>query len=307
MRWKTMTAIAALSMFALLPLWAQDNPAEPAPPPQPPTEVPLEPIAPPPPPVEVQPPTGQPLQQPRRANQRGGTDVRQVLANIAQRFSLQVVVDPLLQERVTPPKDAKTAQEALDAVTRQIPGATWRKVYLRADMEMPSADTLVSWVRTVAELEAQGLIVADNSANRITSFVRDVTVAPNFEQQLDQMVPAFKKRPVYVVFYRQSTLAQQAQRRGQPQGRVSAEDFLALEQQRMQMFMNMSPEERQRAMRMGMQMFMNMDPSLRMQMMQEGMRLFMNMSPEERRMLMEQSMQMFQQMFQGSPPPAPGR
>ena len=88
-----------------------------------------------------------------------------------------------------------------------------------------------------------------------------------------------------------------------------AEDFLALEQQRMQLFMQMSPEERQRAMRMGIQMFMNMDPSLRMQMMQEGLRMFMNMSPEERRMLMEQGMQMFQQMMGGPPPgpPAPGR
>ncbi len=307
MCWRTVTAVVALSMFVVLPIRAQEPFGEPTPPPEPPVEVPQEPVMPPPPPVEIEPPVMPPAQRPAQQAQRGGTDVRQVLSTIAQRFSLQVVVDPLLQVRVNPPRDASTAQAALDAVTRQIPGTTWRKVYLRAEMEMPSTDTLVSWVRTVAALEAQGLIVADNTGNRITSFVRNVTVSPDFEQQLDQMVPAFKKRPVYVVFYQQPMLAQQAQRGGQ-RGQTRAEDLLALEQQRMQLFMNMSPEERQRAIRMGVQMLMNMDPSVRMQMMQEGMRMFMNMSPEERRMLMEQGMQMFQQFMQSPPPPpAQGR
>ncbi|MCS7310312.1 MAG: hypothetical protein NZ741_08840, partial [Armatimonadetes bacterium] len=179
--------------------------------------------------------------------------------------------------------------------------------------ETPSPETLVNWVRALVNLEAQGLIVADTTGNRITSFVRNVTVSPEFEQQLGQMVPAFKTRPVYVVFYQQPTLAQQAtalQRSGQRQGQaMRAEDLLALEQQRLQMFMQLPPEERQRAIRMGVQMFMNLDPSVRMMMMQEGMRWFMNMSPEERQMLMQQGMQMFQQMMGGPPPapPAPGR
>lgn len=310
MRWRTITAVLIVSFGMAVGLWAQPEPNEPAPPPEPPVDVPSEPVMPPPPPNEMQPPAVQPNQQPRQQARQTGSDVRQVLADIAQQFRLQVVVDPLLQARVTPPSQAKDVQSALDAVTKQIPGVTWRKVYLRADMETPAPETLVNWVRTLVNLEAQGLIVADNTASRITSFVRNVTVTPDFEQQLNQMVPAFKTRPVYVVFYQQPTLAQMAQRGGQRQGQVRAEDFLALEQQRMQMFMNMSPEERQRAIRMGIQMFMNMDPSVRMQMMQEGMRMFMNMSPEERRMLMEQGMQMFQQMFQGGPPPgppAPGR
>jgi len=308
MRWRTTTAVLVVSLCMAVPLWAQPEPNEPAPPPEPPVDIQPEPIMPPPPPGDLQTPTIQPNQQSRQQVRQTGSDVRQVLASIAQQFKLQIVVDPLLQARVTPPSQAKDVQSALDAVVKQIPGVIWRKVYLRADMEMPTPESLVNWVRTVVNLEAQGLIVADATGNRITSFVRGVTVSPDFDQQLDQMVPAFKTRPVYVVFYQQPMLAQSAQRRGQ-QGQVRAEDFLALEQQRMQMFMNMPPEERQRALRMGIQMFMNMDPSLRMQMMQEGIRMFMNMSPEERRMLMEQGMQMFQQMFPGPPPgpPAPGR
>ncbi len=309
MRWRTtIAALVALSVGAVVPLWAQQDPGEPQPPPEPPVEVPSEPVMPPPPPVELQTPVEQPRQQVRQQGQQAGSNVRQVLENIAQQFRLQIVVDPLLQARVTPPAQASSAQAALDAVVKQIPGSTWRKVYLRADMELPASETLVNWVRTLVNLEAQGLILADASGNRITSFVRNVTVSPDFEQQLGQMVPAFKTRPVYVVLYQQPMLAQTGQRTGQ--GQVRAEDLLALEQQRMQMFMQMSPEERQRALRMGIQMFMNMDPSVRMQMMQEGMRMFMNMSPEERRMLMEQGMQMFQQMMGGpppGPPPAPGR
>lgn len=308
MRWRTIAAIVALSVCAVVSLWAQPEPGEPQPPPEPPVDVPSEPVMPPPPPAELQPPVEQPRQQIRQPGQQAGSNVRQVLESIAERFKLQVVVDPLLQARVTPPAQANSAQAALDAVVKQIPGSAWRKVYLRADMELPASETLVNWVRTLVNLEAQGLIIADASSNRITSFVRNVTVSPDFEQQLGQMVPAFKTRPVYVVFYQQPMLAQTGQRTGQGQSR--AEDFLALEQQRMQLFMQMSPEERQRAIRMGIQMFMNMDPSVRMQMMQEGMRMFMNMSPEERRMLMEQGMQMFQQMMGGpppGPPPAPGR
>lgn len=309
MRWRILAAFVALSVYAVVPLWAQQEPGEPQPPPEPPVDVPSEPVMPPPPPMDLQPPAEQPRQQIRQPGQQGGNNVRQVLESIAQQFRLQMVVDPLLQGRVTPPSQANSAQAALDAVVRQMPGTTWRKVYLRADMELPASETLVNWVRTLVNLEAQGLIIADTSGNRITSFVRNVTVSPDFEQQLGQMVPAFKTRPVYVVFYQQPMLAAQpGQRTGQGQRR--AEDLLALEQQRMQLFMQMSPEERQRAIRMGIQMFMNMDPSVRMQMMQEGMRMFMNMSPEERRMLMEQGMQMFQQMMGGpppGPPPAPGR
>ncbi len=309
MRWRTIAAIVALSVCAVIPLWAQQEPVEPQPPPEPPLEVPLEPVMPPPPPAELQPPVELPRQQIRQQGQQAGSNVRRVLEGIAERFKLQVVVDPLLQARVTPPAEANNAQAALDAVVKQIPGSAWRKVYLRADMELPASETLVNWVRTLVNLEAQGLIVTDASGNRITSFVRNVTVSPDFEQQLGQMVPAFKARPVYVVFYQQPMLAQQ-QRAGQRQGQARAEDLLSLEQQRMQLFLQMSPEERQRAIRMGIQMFMNMDPSVRMQMMQEGMRMFMNMSPEERRMLMEQGMQMFQEMFQApppGPPPAPGQ
>ncbi|MGQ9486466.1 MAG: hypothetical protein ACUVRT_01055 [Armatimonadota bacterium] len=309
MRRGTLIAMLIVSFCTAAVVWAQPAPNEPEPPPELPVDVPQEPVMPPPPPSELQPPAVQPGQQPRQQTRQTGSDVRQVLANIAQQFRLQVVVDPLLQARVTPPSQAKDAQTALDAVTKQIPGVTWRKVFLRADMEMPASETLVNWVRSIVNMEAQGLIVADTTGSRITSFVRNVTVSPEFEQQLDQMVPAFKTRPVYVVFYQQPLLTQTTQRPGQ-QGQVRAEDLLALEQQRMQMFMNMSPEERQRAMRMGIQMFMNMDPSIRMQMMQEGMRMFMNMSPEERRMLIEQGMQMFQQMFPGPPPgspPAQGR
>lgn len=306
MRWRTLAVTLILSLCAAVPLWAQAEPGEPTPPPEPPTEVPSDPIVPPPPPVDLQPPVLP--QQPGQQMRQTGTDIRQVLANIAQRFSLQVVVDPLLQARVNPPTQANNAQAALEAVTRQVQGLTWRKVYLRSDMETPASETLVNWVRTAVNLEAQGLIISDATGNRITSFVRNVTVPAGFEQQLDQMSPAFKRRPIYVVFYQQPILTQGATRR---QGQARAEDLLSLEQQRMQMFMNMSPEERQRAIRMGVQMLMNMDPSVRMQMMQEGMRMFMNMSPEERRMLMEQGMQMFQQMFQGGPPgpppPAPGR
>lgn len=303
MKWRTTAVIAAMVIFAMMPLVAQQEPDEPTPPPELPVEVPLEPVMPPPPPVDIQqPPTIQPSQQQLR---QSGSDVRQVLASIAERFRLQVIVDPLLQARVTPPTQAESVQAALDAVTRQVPGLTWRRIYLRAEMETPATEKLVEWARTIVNLEALGLIVVDNTGNRISSFVRNVTVSPGFEQQLGQMNPAFKTRPLYVVFFQQPLISQTARRQGN-QGQARAEDLLSLEQQRMQMFMNMSPEERQRALRMGIQMFMNMDPQFRTQMLQEGLRMFMNMSPEERRMLMEQGMQMFQQMFgPGGPPPGP--
>jgi hypothetical protein len=319
MRWRTITAVVAFVWSVAIPVGAQMEPNEPGKPEPPPVDVPLEPVMPPPgdvpsepvmpppPPAQLQMPPAQSPQRPQQQARQTGSDVRQVLADIAQRFRLQVVIDPLLQGRVNPPRQATDAQAALDAITRQITGLTWRKVYLRADMELPAPETLVNWVRAIVNMEAQGLIVSDATGNRITSFVRNVTVSPDFEQQLDQMVPAFKTRPVYVVFYPQPMVAQQ--RAGQRQGQVRAEDLVALEQQRMQLFMQLPPEERQRAIRMGVQMFMNLDPSIRMQMMQEGMRWFMNMSPEERRMLIEQGMQMYQQMFGGGapqgPPPTP--
>lgn len=293
---RLLAGVVALVSCAALPVWSQMEPSEPPPPPDVPVEVPLEPAAPPPPPPVMEPALPPPPAQ-ARPNQGGG-NVRQVLSNIAQQFRVQMVVDPLLQGRVNPPNQARDIQAALEAVTRQLQGVTWRKVYLRADMQMPESETLVQWVRTLATMEAQGLILADATGSRITSYVRNVTVPPGFEQQLDQMSPAFRTRPVYVVFYqRVPETGRQATR---PRGSASrAEDLLALEQERMQLFMQLPPEERQRAIRMGVQMFMNMDPSVRMQLIQEGIQWFMNLSPEERQRLFEQGAQMFQQMMGG--------
>ncbi|NUL82082.1 MAG: hypothetical protein HUU60_05070 [Armatimonadetes bacterium] len=236
-----------------------------------------------------------------RGNQNDGrTDVRDVLAQLEKKHEVPVWFDATVTGRVNPKVEAEDLEGALNEVTRQVVGMTWRKVFVRKELgAQPDKAKILAAVRNLLSIEASGLMVLDTANSRVNSFIKDWPVDSEFEKGLEKMEPAYRGEPIYVVVNPRAVSALAAS-----MGSEGVDRYLSMQQNMLDMLGQMTPEERQKAMREGMNMWMNMNPELRGQMMMEGMRMGMDMwekMPEsERRMMMEQGMRMFEQ-FMGNP------
>ncbi|MCS7301397.1 MAG: hypothetical protein NZ556_07580 [Fimbriimonadales bacterium] len=226
----------------------------------------------------------------------GRIPIAQAAQEVAQKFKVQIVVDPSLTLRVKPTQ-ADTLEKALDELVANARDVVWRKVYTNKVLGMePSHEQIVNATRALLTIELGGVMVVNPRTATLNSFVANFPAPPNLEQTLEQMQPPFSAKPVYVILNprpQQATVL-----RGKP-----TEQFAQLQQQLMELLERMSPEERANALRAGMHMWMNADPNLRNQMIYEGMRLtfeyWQTLSPEQRMELMEMGRKFFEQYMSG--------
>ncbi|MFN3689542.1 MAG: hypothetical protein ACK4UU_01300, partial [Fimbriimonadales bacterium] len=185
----------------------------------------------------------------------GRVPIAQAAQELAQKFQVQIVVDPTLTMRVAPPQ-AETLEKALDEMVANSRDVVWRKVYTNKVLGMePTPEQIVSATRALLTIELGGVMVVNPRSATLNSFVANYPVPPNLEETLEQMQPPFNAKPVYVIL---NPRPQQAPLRGTP-----VEQFNQLQQQLLDLLMRMSPEERSQALRAGMNMWLNADPALR--------------------------------------------
>lgn len=225
----------------------------------------------------------------------GRVPIAQAAQEVAQKFKVQIIVDPALTVRVLPPQ-ADTLEKALDELVANARDVVWRKVYTNKVLGMePTPEQILSAVRALLTIELGGVMVVNPSSATLNSFVANYPAPQNLEATLEQMQPPFSAKPVYVIL---NPRAQQPVLRGTP-----SEQFAQLQQQLFDLLAKMSPEERSQALRAGMQMWMNADPNLRNQMIFEGMRLsfeyWQSLTPEQQREMMELGRKFFEQYMGG--------
>ena len=225
----------------------------------------------------------------------GRIPIARAAQELAQKFTVQIIVDPALTARVAPPQ-ADTLEKALDEMVANLREVVWRKVYTNKVLGMePNPEQIVSATRALLTIELGGVMVVNPRSATLNSFVANYPVPPNLEATLEQMQPPFSAKPVYVIL---SLRPPQATLRGTP-----GEQFNQLQQQLLELLARMSPEERSQALRAGMNLWMNADPALRNQMILEGMRLsfeyWQSLSPEQQRELMDLGRKFFEQYFGG--------
>jgi len=225
----------------------------------------------------------------------GRVPIAQAAQEVAQKFKVQIIVDPALTVRVTPTQ-ADTLEKALDDLVANARDVVWRKVYTNKVLGMePNPEQILSAVRALLTIELGGVMVVNPRSATLNSFVANYPAPPNLEDTLEQMQPPFSAKPVYVIV---NPRPQQAALRGTP-----SEQFAQLQQQLFELMAKMSPEERSQAMRAGMQMWMNADPALRNQMILEGMRMsfeyWQSLSPEQQREMMDLGRKFFEQYMGG--------
>ncbi|MFN7017704.1 MAG: hypothetical protein ACK4RG_00330 [Fimbriimonadales bacterium] len=225
----------------------------------------------------------------------GRVPIVQAAQELAQKFKVQIVVDPALTVRVAPPQ-ADTLEKALDEMVANLRDVVWRKVYTNKVLGIePTPEQIVSATRALLTIELGGVMVVNPRSATLNSFVANYPTPPNLEETLEQMQPPFSAKPVYVIL---NPRLQPAPMRGTP-----LEQFNQLQQQLLELLARMSPEERSQALRAGMNLWMNADPALRNQMILEGMRLsfeyWQSLSPEQQRELMDLGRKFFEQYFGG--------
>jgi hypothetical protein len=224
----------------------------------------------------------------------GRIPIAQAAQELAQKFKVQIVVDPALTLRVAP-SQADTLERALDEITAQAREVVWRKVYTNKVLGAePNAEQILSAVRALINIELGGVMVVNPRAATLNSFVANYPAPPDLENTLEQMQPPFSAKPVYVILNPkpQAATALRGSR---------MEQFAQAQQQLMDLLAKMSPEERRQALQSAMNMWMNADPDLRNQMIFEGMRLsfeyWQTLPPEQQRVWMEMGRKFFEQYF----------
>lgn len=226
----------------------------------------------------------------------GRVPIAQAAQEIAQKFKVQIIVDPTLTARVVPPQ-AETLERALDELTANQRDVAWRKVYVNRVLGAePNPEQILSSVRALLNIELGGVLVVNPRTSTLNSFRTNIPVPQDLEETLEQLQPPFSAKPVYVILNPRPLPATAL--RG---NRV--EQFAQLQQQMLDMLAQMSPEERAQALRSLTGMWMNTDPNLRNQMIFEGMRAsfeyWQSLSPEQQREMMEMGRKFFEQYFGG--------
>ncbi|MCX7925035.1 MAG: DUF3106 domain-containing protein [Fimbriimonadales bacterium] len=239
--------------------------------------------------------TGGRTQRGSKQQDDGRVPIAQAAQEVAQKFKVQIIVDPTLTARVTPTQ-ADTLEKALDELVANARDVVWRKVYTNKVLGMePTPEQILSATRALLTIELGGVMVVNPRTATLNSFVANYPAPSNLEATLEQMQPPFSAKPVYVIL---NPRPQQMALRGTP-----SEQFAQLQQQLFELLAKMSPEERSQALRAGMSMWMNADPALRNQMILEGMRMsfeyWQSLSPEQQREMMELGRKFFEQYMGG--------
>ncbi len=223
--------------------------------------------------------------------------VTQLAADLSKRFSHKVLIEPGAQLDLSDWRMDESLHKSLDRLVSRSNKCAWRKVYMREDQKVVDAAKMASWMRVLGGLEAQGLMVTDGSASKMTYVVRDIPTGPEQYRDLEKKRVPFQPDPIYIVYRLTSPLTalgispELAAALESEQG-PSAEAVMDLARQSLLAWAKMSPEERQRAARGMMDMFFNMDPNFRQQMVESQFDMILNMTPEERQAFMQQSMEM---------------
>ena len=202
--------------------------------------------------------------------------------DLGKAFETRVVIDPQLFVPTLPkaPAEAGTVDAALDVLARNIPGATWRKVYMNQieGTSGVSPEKLANVVRSLDTIEQTGIVMENPSTSKATSFLKNFPKPPNFEEALTSQ--QFSPKPIYILYA--SRLAA---------GNSPVDELMAMQKRQMELMMQLSPQQMTEMMTKGIEMFTQMDPQTRSrmmgQMMQSGMQMFQSMSPEARNQLLQ--------------------
>jgi len=225
-----------------------------------------------------------------------GTPVRDVLASLASQSKQKILVESSVKGNLKVGVKDTSLESALNTVCKAT-NLTWRKVYIdpKSDL-LDKPDRFAATLRLIAGMSLPDLVVAGSSTNKVGVLCQQ---KQGVEGAQDKIVKDLGMEPVYLV----SNDATVAARQGTS---AAVNNYTKSAKEQLDMFMKMTPEEREQALMASldmmdsvgpdyyasvMQTMMNTDPEKLQRLQKRGTDMLFSMSTEQRRSMMKINMQ----------------
>jgi hypothetical protein len=122
-------------------------------------------------------------------------------AGLSRQYDTTVLLDPALAGVSRPIFSRREIplETALDALSRQLPHAVWRKVYFTAEARPDQAAKLAAAARTLDRISLTSLILENTVTRRATTVDKEVIVSsPAFGARLQ--AGHFRTKPLYLIY-----------------------------------------------------------------------------------------------------------
>jgi hypothetical protein len=238
------------------------------------------------------------------------TPVADVLADIAKQSKETILLESLVSGNVTATVKDSSMEKALDVVTKAL-GLQWRKIQVpQGSVLAKDANALAAQMRTVLSLRFPDLIISPEGAGG--SFIH-----VQRELSANQIMKAVPPAAGFVTVYLVTDDRKAYEKELKDESRKKVAKYVDGSRELMEMFLEMSPEERQAVMRESMNMMTQMDPAAMQEMMTSmfeqspdyimemnrmGMEAMLGMSPEARRNMLRMSMRQQMELMNSMPP-----
>ena len=223
--------------------------------------------------------------------------IADVITSIVAQSKQKILSESNVKGKVTLTVQNLTVDAALSAVCKSN-NLVWRKVYIDPKSELlDKPDRFAATLRLMAGLSFPDLVVAASSNSKISVICQQ---KKGVEDAQDKIVKDLGMEPVYLVSNDALVAAKEAQKN------KAVSKYTDISKKQLEMFMQMTPEEREQAMLESlnlmdsvgpeyyssiMQTLMNTNPEALQRIQKRGTDMLFSMSTEQRRGMLRMNMQ----------------
>lgn len=211
-----------------------------------------------------------------------GTPVKDVLASLASQSKNKIIVESSVKGTVKVGVKDTSLDSALNTVCKAN-SLTWRKIYIDPKSELlDKPDRLAAILRLMTGMSFPDVVVAGSSTNKVGLICQQ---KQGVEGAQDKIIKDLGMEPVYLVSNDATVAARQGTSAAVNSYTKSAKDQL-------DMFLKMTPEEREQALTASLDMMNNIGPDYYASMMQT----LLNTNPDTLKQLQARQTEMLFQM-----------
>lgn len=232
-----------------------------------------------------------------------GTRATEVLASLAKQSKEKIVVESTVKGKVTVTLKDAGFEAALGAVCDS-GKIVWRKLYIAPDSKLlEQPDRLAATVRLMSGLSFPDLVIGGSFSGKVAVHSEN---AKAIEAAVEPLAKELGLTRVYLITNDAAVAAKALAKDEQSEKETPVGKYTNMTKQMVDMFMKMTPEEREQALLEGlnlidqldpgymssvMQTMMDADPQMLRQMMAKQTQVLFNMTTDQRRAMMRLNME----------------
>lgn len=211
-----------------------------------------------------------------------GTPVVEVLQSIAKQSEQKIVIESTVKGAVKTSMKDQPLETALGVICKS-GKFQWRKLYIKENSKLlEQPDTLAATIRLMSGLSLPDVIVSE-SDNKCRVYCTDKKSIDSIQEKL---TTGINLKLIYLIT-NDLAVAEKAISKDKEKS-TAVDEYMDIARESMDMFMKMTPEERERALIESIALTQNMDP----QYMSNVMQVMMNVDPDRLRAMAEMQTQM---------------